>query len=313
MVGMNEAVKRLRDGDVVALPTETVYGLAARIDHEAGLRQIFAVKARPFFDPLIVHVSGLDQAQSLAAQWPELYTLLAKEFWPGPLTLIVPKADVVSTLITAGLTTVGLRCPAHPLAQQAIARVGVPLAAPSANRFGRTSPTRAEHVLQEFSNTVAVVDGGPCDVGLESTVIEGRWTGSQWQIDILRPGGVSQNRLRQFLQSKAVPHTMERLSSAKAPGHLKAHYQPESPVILLHSPLTDTELKQKFALGHGPLHRLRLADRPEQAARELYQQLRDLSAPGATIVVERPAQHNTPEWEAIWDRLERAASWPAKG
>jgi L-threonylcarbamoyladenylate synthase len=164
------AVEKLINGEVVGIPTETVYGLGAVISKSDAIKKIFTTKERPFFDPLIVHVSGVEQAKELSLDWSAAADILAQEFWPGPLTLVLPKKNV-SDLITSGLQTVGVRCPDHKIALEIIEKVGEPIAAPSANRFGKTSPTCKKHVLEEFNDAVFVVDGGDCSVGIESTII----------------------------------------------------------------------------------------------------------------------------------------------
>ncbi|MBX3020941.1 MAG: threonylcarbamoyl-AMP synthase [Bdellovibrionales bacterium] len=309
IVDLKEAVAALRAGDVVAIPTETVYGLAGRIDREQTLRQIFAVKQRPFFDPLIVHVAELAQARALTAEWPEIFDDLARAFWPGPLTLVAPKTDAVSSLITSGLDTVALRCPRHQLALEIIRQVGVPLAGPSANRFGRTSPTRAQDVKDEFVDEVSVVDGGPCEIGLESTVIQAQRQGDTWKIGILRPGGVSRAQLQAVLEPKYKVE-IERLHSVASPGHLKAHYQPTNPVVIVRGPIPEDKAPIEHALSR-PLervHTLILPATPELAARTLYAEFRRLSEQPGAIVVQQIAANSGPDWEAIWDRIERASS-----
>ena len=195
LISIGQAVQLLRANNVVAVPTETVYGLAARISSPQALEKIFTTKERPLFDPLIVHVRDIAQARGLTQEWPAIIDHLAQTFWPGPLTVVVAKNSLVNPLITAGLDTVGLRAPAHPITQQILIDLNEPFAAPSANRFGRTSPTRAEHVEKEFSGQVAVVGGGPCQVGVESTVVRLQ-TGKQMKLEILRPGQISAEQIR---------------------------------------------------------------------------------------------------------------------
>ena len=235
LISASDAILLLKRGEIVALPTETVYGLGGCIHSPAALHKIFTVKKRPFFDPLIVHVPSTMEAQALALEWPEIFSVLAEHFWPGPLTFIVKKRPSVSALITSGLETVAVRCPRHPLTLEILRQVGVPVAAPSANRFGHTSPTCAQDVLCEFSDSVAVVDGGPSEVGVESTVLSVTHEplSGVWQIHILRPGGVSRQSLRQVLEAKKIAFTLNRAHSASSPGHLSAHYQPASPLVLL--------------------------------------------------------------------------------
>jgi L-threonylcarbamoyladenylate synthase len=313
LVTIQQAVDRLRQGDVVALPTETVYGLAARIDSEEALQKIFSVKQRPSFDPLIVHVSETQQARSLSLKWPEIYEALAEKFWPGPLTLVAPKSDAVSTTISSGLLTAAFRCPHHPIFLESIVRVGTPLAAPSANRFGRTSPTTAAHVEEEFDGQVAVVDGGACTVGVESTVLSAEWTAKRWQLKILRPGGVSRKELKDFLTEAQFKFDLTRESSMASPGNLKEHYQPLSPIALLNnqnwSPAICEQIEKKLKRKISQARELRLPATPQAAARILYAEFRRLSTDANQILwINRSATQSTEEWEVIWDRVERAST-----
>ncbi len=310
VISVSDAVQNLAAGELVAIPTETVYGLAGRMDREDTLRAIFSTKSRPFFDPLIVHVADVDQARALSSDWPEIYDLLVREFWPGPLTLIAPKTSQVSALITAGLDSVGLRSPQHPVAREILRGVGIPLAAPSANRFGRTSPTRAEHVIQEFGDRVNVVDGGDCEIGVESTVLLARPLHEKWNIEILRPGGVSQKQIAQLLLREKIPFTIGRAHSVASPGHTAAHYQPESPVVIVDGDISDEEVKRKLKqIDHEvtQVHRLALPENAILAARVLYAKFRELSAKQAVIVVAKTEIHAGEDWQAVWDRIERAA------
>jgi L-threonylcarbamoyladenylate synthase len=313
-ITIQQAVERLCAGDVVALPTETVYGLSARIDSEPALMKVFAVKERPSFDPLIVHVSDVRQARALCSEWPAIYDLLTEEFWPGPLTLIAPKLPSVSNTITSGLLSVAFRCPQHPVFLEAIARVGVPLAAPSANRFGRTSPTTAAHVEEEFDELVAVVDGGACEVGVESTVLTAeKAAGDKWQLKILRPGGISREALRDFLDEHQIKFEISRAASPASPGNLKEHYQPKSPVVILNGKSWD---ELAHAATEKILNRkvtsaveLRLPRTPQEAARVLYSEFRKLSRSADHVLwITRKESHHGEDWEAVWDRIERASS-----
>jgi L-threonylcarbamoyladenylate synthase len=312
-VSLDEAVNLLRSGRVLAIPTETVYGLAGRIDSESALREIFVTKQRPFFDPLIVHVPSIREVGPLASRWPEPFQALADRFWPGPLTMVAPKTPAVSPLITSGLDTVAIRCPRHPLTLELIQTLGVPVAAPSANRFGRTSPTKPEHVDAEFAGRLAILDGGPCEVGLESTVIDAREAAGHWHIRILRPGGVSRAELGDELRRQGFRFTLERAESSVSPGHLKTHYQPASPLIITHRDFSDTEIlaraRDKLGSSARRVSHLKLEATPEQAARRLYQDFRDLSAIGENVIVVRKREDDQQSsWDAIWDRIERAAS-----
>lgn len=305
------AVKCLSRGELVALPTETVYGLAGRIDMEETLRQIFTTKDRPFFDPLIVHVADASAVRPLVKTWPKIYDVLVEAFWPGPMTLVAPKSENVSSLITSGLDSVALRCPRHPLTEKILKDLKVPVAAPSANRFGHTSPTSADHVEAEFSGQVSVVDGGDCEIGVESTVLSAReGQKGQWIVEILRPGGISRKQIRDVLQKAKVSAVIERAESRVAPGHLKHHYQPSSPLALVPSEMQDSEVAQRYSdVGILKIQWVTLDNDPKMAARALYQLFHDLSAPGVGLAFRVEPFHHGEDWEAVWDRLNRAATY----
>lgn len=313
IVSVAEAVAKLQTGNIVAIPTETVYGLAGRIDDESALRQIFEVKQRPFFDPLIVHVTDVTQAKRLTIRWPAVFDVLVEAFWPGPLTLITEKAEAVSPLITSGLPTVALRSPRHPVAQQILKELAVPLAAPSANLFGKTSPTSAAHVEKEFGGKIPVVDGGASEVGVESTVVAFDESTPQL-LHVLRPGGISRPEIQTVLREKGLPFEVVRTRSAASPGNLKTHYQPNCPVIILENKPWNDELRaQVERLLERPLphaYELKLGPTAQLAARKLYEDFRQFSeVQGGLIVITRTPENSTPEWEAVWDRIERAASF----
>lgn len=240
--GIARAAAALRAGEPVGVPTETVYGLAVRADSANAVAKVYRAKGRPDFNPLIVHIASMEMAEALAV-FDDRARLLVERFWPGPLTLVLPLRDgaAVAPAITAGLPTIALRMPAHPLMQALIAEVGVPLAAPSANRSGGVSPTEAGHVVQSLKGRIGLVlDGGPCAAGLESTIVALRPDGV-WQM--LRPGPIEEDRISAILGR---PHDV---SSAKieAPGQLARHYSPGKPVRL------DAELarEDEFLIGFG--------------------------------------------------------------
>ncbi len=325
------AVEHLKADDVVGMPTETVYGLAGRIDSEVAIKKIFSTKERPFFDPLIVHVNSIEQAKSCANEWSEVSQALAQAFWPGPLTLVLPKADKISDLITSGLTTVGLRWPNHPLAQEMIERVGVPLAAPSANKFGRTSPTKAQHVKDEFSNEVLVVDGDACSIGIESTVLHIKTMAlKKCQLSILRQGAILKSQIDLVVSKLNIDYNwIESIDKKESPGHMKHHYMPSIPfvicrnsqmklselVVLLNQKLQELPdevegvkiIKPKAEIKK--IEFLRLSKDPTQAARELYAQLRaaSLRNPDALCFIQSPDLHQE-MWQSLFDRLYKAAS-----
>lgn len=327
---LDQAVQLLKNHDVVAIPTETVYGLAASIYSDSGIEKIFKTKERPFFDPLIVHVSSIEQAKSLVQHWPEAALMLAHEFWPGPLTLVLEKNAKVSDVITSGLTTVGLRMPQHSLTLELIEKVG-PLAAPSANKFGKTSPTQAIHVEQEFAREkVFVLDGGPCDVGIESTILLIKNNRPPHSLSLLRPGHVSEKQIEQVLNRHQI--SFEWISQTKkieAPGQMKHHYMPKLPLIIVDEIVQlDTSFFQKVTLQiqQGPsevegvqiekpkdqiqnFELLQLSEDPVLAARNLYSELRRAAEQKKDcLLFIRRAYHQELHWKAFFDRLNKAAT-----
>jgi L-threonylcarbamoyladenylate synthase len=311
IVDFDHSLEILKSEDVLGLPTETVYGLAARIDSEKALRKIFSTKKRPFFDPLIVHLAEDFSPRDLTSEWSPLYEALAEKFWPGPLTLIAPKNQRISDLITAGLPDVGLRKPSHPLAQKVLKALGIPLAAPSANMFGKTSPTAAAHVEEEFQGKVAVLDGGGAEIGVESTVV--RYEPTEKTLFILRPGFISKRKLMEVAKDFSVKVTEG--ASAASPGQLKAHYQPKAPVVLEFTEDTElsssrkTFLEERLEKKNLRWQTLKLPEKPEWAARVLYGQLRELSREeNSAIWIPSSKVHQKEEWVMILDRLTRAAS-----
>ena len=224
---LEDAAAILRDGGTVAFPTETVYGLGANALDATAVARIFEIKGRPRFDPLIVHVASVAQARELVEAWPKLADELTERFWPGPLTLVLPKADVIPAIVTAGLPTVALRMPAHPIALELIEAAGVPVAAPSANRFGGISPTTSEHVRRQLEDAVdLVVDGGPSRVGVESTVIS--------LVDsrpvLLRAGGLPVEEIEEVAGPVGRPSADPSLPTS--PGQLARHYAPRTPLTV---------------------------------------------------------------------------------
>lgn len=279
----------LRAGRLVAFPTETVYGLGANALDESAVRRIFEAKGRPLTSPLIVHVDSVEMARGLAREWPAAAEILAERFWPGPLTVVVPKDARVPDLATAGLPSVGLRMPRHPVALELIRAAGIPLAAPSANRFTELSPTTAAHVREGLGDAVEmVIDGGPCTVGIESTVIS--LVGAAPRI--LRPGGVTRAEIEEAIGPVEVG------GGAESPGQHPRHYSPRTPVVLGDSPVG----------GRGA--RVDFSNMPADAAgyaERLYAVLHDLDREGYDwISVEMPP--DSPEWAGVRDRLVRAGN-----
>lgn len=305
---LDRAVLALRNHEVIGLPTETVYGLAASIESEEGLKKIFEIKERPFFDPLIVHVASFKQAKTLTTNWSPLADYLGRKFWPGPLTLILPKSKVVNPLITSGLDTVGIRMPAHDLALEVIKRLGHPVAAPSANKFTKTSPSRAEHVRDAFPD-IFTIDGGACEVGVESTVIRV----SDELIEVLRPGAVTQEALNEELKKWGQPVQVVRSISRASPGSMEHHYMPDIPLIIVEETTSQAHglksAEQKLNKKFNQPKELKLSSEAPLAARELYNELRVLTESGADLIfVVKSKSSSGGFWDAIWDRLTRAAT-----
>ena len=299
--GIARAAELLRAGRLVAVPTETVYGLAARADDAAAVAEIYRAKGRPAFNPLIVHVASLEQAERLAAFGPRALALAAR-FWPGPLTLVLPLREYagIAPAVTAGLSTIALRVPAHPAMRTVLDAVGLPLAAPSANRSGRISPTRAEHVLASLGGRIAaVLDAGRSERGLESTIAALRGHGD-WQL--LRPGPVSEEEIAAI----AGPSDEAVASKIEAPGQLAQHYAPGKPMRLA----AERAREDEYLIGFGGVAgdcTLSAAGDLAEAAASLYACLhRAAAAPHARIAV-APVPH-VGIGAAINDRLRRAAA-----
>lgn len=301
--GIAEAADLLRAGVLVAIPTETVYGLAADARNDRAVAAIYAAKNRPAFNPLIVHLPDLAAVARLAVLTPEAERLAAA-FWPGPLTLVLPlRPDAgLSPLVTAGLDTVAIRLPAHPVARALLAQAGIPVAAPSANPSGRVSPTRAEHVLAGLSGRIAaVLDGGPCAVGVESTILA-----LDGPPALLRPGGVAVEAIEAAL---GAPLLMPGdPSTPKAPGQLASHYAPEARVRLNATQAREGEVLVGFGNIAGHLTLSASGDLLEAAA-NLFHFLREadaLAGPGGAIAFAPVPE--TGLGRAINDRLRRAAA-----
>ncbi len=313
---IDEAVAALKRGDLVGLPTETVYGLAGDARNTAALAKIFATKGRPADHPLIVHLADANQLEDWAIDIPEGALKLADAFWPGPMTLILKRKATVSDLVTGGQDTVGLRVPSHPWAQAVLRAFGGGLAAPSANRFGHVSPTTAQHVRDEFGDAVPVVlDGGPCQVGIESTIVDLSGPTAR----ILRPGRIAPADIEAVLgpgecaAASANAENMPRVS-----GSLASHYAPSTSTELVDkSRLTaryrelqgDDETARVLSIGPlpSPLEGLGLPADAEGYARHLYAALRMLDIEGADrILIEAPPADAA--WAAVRDRLQRAAT-----
>lgn len=301
--GIARAARILRDGGLVAVPTETVYGLAARADSAEAVARIFEAKGRPSFNPLIVHVRDAEQA-ALYAEWSD-DVVNATLPWPGPLTVVLPrKADAaLASAVTAGLPTVALRCPAHPVMQRLLASVDFPLAAPSANRSGLISPTSAQHVMTSLDGRIdMVLDAGPTEAGVESSILAVREDGS-WEE--LRAGPIDLDALHRHYYDFGLPQT-EKRETLEAPGQMASHYSPGKPVRL---GVTDPE-NDEFAIGFGAIGgdvTLSVGGDLSEAARNLYACLH-LAAESAKPRVAVAPIPDAGIGRAINDRLKRAAA-----
>jgi L-threonylcarbamoyladenylate synthase len=327
----------LRRGGLVAFPTETVYGLGVHALDRAAVRRLFAAKGRPANDPLIVHVDAVERIHALVTAVPDLVPALAARFWPGPLTLVLPRSPRVPDEVTAGLNTVGVRVPAHPVARALLREAGIPIAAPSANLFSRPSPTRASHVLDDLGGRIdLVVDGGATDVGVESTVLD--LSGDV--PTILRPGAVSREMLRAILPR--VEQRSAATSSAGAmpsPGMLERHYSPRAPLTVYDGDSRDavTRLVRDACAAIAQGHRVGIMaadeDRaelseverhgsrativylgserdPAAIAARLYASMRELDASGVDRILARSVPGDDGLAVAIRDRLRRAGVRP---
>jgi L-threonylcarbamoyladenylate synthase len=310
MTLIDEAARLIRAGELVAFPTETVYGLGADATSERAVAKIFEAKGRPQFNPLISHVLDSSEARRFV-QWNGLADRLAAKFWPGPLTLVLPRAkdSPIALLTTAGLDTVAIRAPAHPMAQALIRAAGLPIAAPSANRSGSISPTRAEHVAESLGDRVALIlDGGPCTVGVESTVLD--LTGARPVL--LRPGGATREAIEAVAGGIGVSDALpEGDAPRKSPGQLQSHYAPARPVRLEATTVDRDEALLAFGPNPpaGARHTLNLSVAGDlgEAAANLFAHLRALDRPEVARIAAMPVPH-TGLGLAINDRLRRAAA-----
>ena len=317
---VQRAAELLRAGEVVGLPTETVYGLAANAMDAQAVERIFQAKGRPAHNPIIVHVASLDMAKRCVAKWPLLADKLAKAFWPGPLTLVLPRAETIPSVVTAGGPTVGVRWPSHPFIQAVIRECDFPLAAPSANPSNRVSPTNADHVRNYLGDRIRlIVDGGQSQIGIESTVLDI----STSPPHLLRPGMIHEQALLAVTGQLALG-AGERAEVLKSPGLLRKHYSPKARLVVC--PWADeAELRARRAdwgVRSERVHVIahtriptgtgfgRVSVIPHDAvafARAIYAELHQCDEAGAELIVVE-ALPDTPEWRAIGDRLGRAAA-----
>jgi L-threonylcarbamoyladenylate synthase len=320
--GLTEAVAALRGGLLIGWPTETVYGLAGNALNAETVASIFEAKGRPTFDPLIVHAPDVDSAFALAAEVPPEARRLAEQFWPGPLTLVLPRRADLPDLLSAGLPTVALRVPSHPVAREVLQKAGLPLAAPSANRFGRISPTRAEHVMEEMErqkNVAGVLDAGPCELGVESTVVGFPGAG---RVVVYRTGGLPVEILREEFPDIEVVDVRDAeddpdlaVRGEQSPGMLARHYAPCTPLRLLEEGARPPEapgVRRGWLVfsdspqDEGPVEVLSPGGDLAEAATRLFACLRRLDASGVEeIIAWRVPDHGL--GRAMNDRLSRAA------
>lgn len=312
---IQKAVKILRQGGLIAMPTETVYGLAADAKNPDAITKIFSAKGRPIDHPLIVHIADIAQLSEWAVDVSEHARELARQFWPGPLTLILKKAPLVSDLVTGGQDTIGIRIPHHPVALSLLRAFGSGLAAPSANRFGSISPTTAEAVREELGDRVdLILEGGQCEVGVESTIVDV----SADECRILRPGMISQAQIEEVLHQSL---SDKKKNAPRVSGSMLSHYAPRTPLhIVLKSELSELLVNYKFPMAllvRGKsetmsltiplnIHYVVMPENPEEYAHDLYSTLRMLDKNNYhALMVE--ALPDDPSWDAVRDRLQRAA------
>jgi L-threonylcarbamoyladenylate synthase len=317
-VSLEQAIAKLQNGEVVAIPTETVYGLAADATNDVALKKIFALKQRPADHPLIVHLGDISQVHDWVTAFPETARKLAQAFWPGPLTLVLPAQPQVSSVVRGDEPTVALRVPNHSVALELLRKSGLCLAAPSANLFTQLSPTTAAHVQAGLGNSVPVLDGGACQVGIESTIVSVDANG-QWQI--LRPGMISEAQIAIVANTENQADMFAesvKQATPKAPGQHALHYSPRTPLLLFSDKraivkenqlMTDAGLRcAALLIGEGgapDCHFIRLPNLPDKVAELLYSTLHDLDAMKVDrLLVELPPK--TPAWIAVLDRLSRA-------
>lgn len=321
MNDIDRAVSILRAGGVIAFPTETVYGLGADARNAAAVQRVFDIKGRPSTNPVIVHVADATVGRRFASEWPDAATALVERFWPGPLTLVLPKVDAIVPAVTAGRSTVGLRAPDHPRTLELLRQFNGPLIGPSANRSTHVSPTTAQHVRDELGDALdLVIDGGPCRVGIESTVLD--LSGASPAI--LRPGAISREQIQAIIGEVAMrPIVADASTAASAPGQQAVHYAPITPTYrfdpgdhLIEQWIGVHPEKPAIALIIAAQPRtsanikcIAMPDRPEDYARQMYAALRHADRQSlAAIWIEMPPAE--PEWLAVRDRLLRASRTP---
>ena len=308
---VSEAARLLKDGEVVAIPTETVYGLAGNAFEPKALAKIFAAKERPTFDPLIVHIADIAQITDIAKDIPDSAYKLAEAYWPGPMTIILPKKDCIPDLCTSALPSVAVRFPSHPIAQAIIKESGLPLAAPSANLFKHVSPTTAEHVAAQLADRIAgIVDGGPCSVGVESSIIS--LAGEK--PTVLRPGAITPEMFAKVLGDVTIKESTSKPGQPMlAPGQCDTHYRPQVPLYYGKIPasftLPEHTVRIAFGTQAGPIPatvNLSATGDMVEATSKLYAFMHDLDDPKYDLILVDPIP-NTGVGIALNDRLKRAS------
>lgn len=310
LVSYKKALELLNKGEVVAIPTETVYGLAGKIDSEEALKKIFQIKKRPFSDPLIVHFHSKEQMEGYVESDISFLNDLWDTFSPGPLTIVLKKTNRISPLITNSKEFVAVRIPRHPIMRRLLRDLKTPLAAPSANLFGQMSPTKSSHILSFFSSELPVLEGGDCEVGVESTLI--KMEIEKKKIIILRPGSVTKKDIEDFLNKRNLDFSCEFQNDSLFPGGVSKHYAPKIPLVIIESEKTFNEL-QSFLTKKFPDKRIQFFSfqkSSKETAFHLYDQLNKFSeAEQNVICVQKKKSNSFPDWKAIWNRLEKASSF----
>jgi len=320
-VSLEQAIAELKNGGVVAIPTETVYGLAADATNDSALKKVFEIKQRPADHPLIVHIGDMNQVSDWATTFPEVAIKLAEAFWPGPLTLVLPAQPHVSRVVRGDEPTVALRVPNHPVALALLKQGNLSVAAPSANLFTQLSPTTAAHVEAGLGESIPVLDGGPCNVGIESTIVSVSANG-QWQL--LRPGMISEEEIAKVAtthyQAPSLASAVANQIVPKVPGQHALHYSPRTPLMLFKDRLSliqESKALQAMGLSFAIMligdsdnvelncQTINLPNSPDKVAELLYSSLHDLDTMKVDrLLVELPPV--LPEWLAVLDRLSRA-------
>lgn len=314
---ISQAAAHIRAGELVAFPTETVYGLGADASNDAAVAKIFVAKGRPADHPLIVHIASQAQVLDYASSLPLFAKALIATFWPGPLTVILPRKPGAATAAAGGQDSIGLRCPAHPLALAFLKECGTGVAGPSANKFGRVSPTTAQHVAQEFGEALMVLDGGPCTVGIESSIVDC----TRGQPVLLRPGVLTRAQLSAACGETVLSADDQPDDAPRAPGTLESHYAPNAKVRLMEAKAIQTALDllgadaAHIAIYARSIVRIksthvlyrRMPDDALATAEQLFAVLRDFDAKGAKLIWIEPVPEAA-EWDGVRDRLGRAAS-----